>query len=168
VDLLCEQALALALDFTNRGMDVLVGCTGGGLTGGDGEELARAMSGPFAIGYGFKALGRAQAKHVPHTAAPELPGADRGVCVLALPRTAAGNGGASALDRFLARRAASGGEGGPAAPCEIIFLYTADTAVREAAATAVADCARFYGSRAAVRALMVGARSNRTGSEASW
>jgi hypothetical protein len=179
VDLLCEQALALALDFASRGMDVLVGYTGGALTGGDGEEIARAMSGPFAIGYGLKALGRAQAKHVPRTAAPELPGANRGTCVLALPRTAAGNGetigGPRALDRFLDRRGASGGEdgGGPAAPgaihgaapCEIIFVYPEDApaVIREAAATAAEGCARLYGSRVGVRAAGVAG----AGSEAS-
>ncbi|MDR3146865.1 MAG: DUF58 domain-containing protein [Treponema sp.] len=135
LDLLCVQALTLALDLAGRGMDLLTGYTGGRLRGG--EELARAMAWPASLP--LPAPGKGPAEQP-----PELPSADRGTCILALPRTSVGT---DALDRFLTRRASA------PMPCEILFLYpeNASEQVREAAET----CARLYGSRNAVRAWAV-------------
>jgi hypothetical protein len=49
VDLLCAQALAIALDLSGRGMDVMVGYTGGKLWSGDGAELSQALAWPAAL-----------------------------------------------------------------------------------------------------------------------
>jgi hypothetical protein len=153
VDLLCAQALAIALDFAGRGMDVLAGYTGGKLRGGDAGELAQAMAWPAALplsapgpepGAGlWAALRRAPRRKRP-LPPPELPSADRGTCILALPRTL----DSGALDRFLSRRAA--GEEASSLPCDIIFLCRRDdpAPLQEAAET----CARLYGARNAVRA----------------
>jgi uncharacterized protein (DUF58 family) len=162
VDQLCEQALAIALAFTGRGMDVLIGYTGGPLTGGDGEELAEAMAGPSVI-MRAPSTGRGKGRPLDNTFSAELPIAGRGTCILALPRTTGGTG-ATALDRFLTRRAggavfapaagpsnataglgggdgndspaAPGTSGGPqsSAPCEIIFIYPDDGVPRVSAA----------------------------------
>jgi hypothetical protein len=155
VDLLCEQVLAISLDLSGRGMEVLTGYTGGALRGGDPAELARAMAWPAALplpagerralerGRGPGSARRGSAKKSsarPGSGqAPELPAAEGGTCILALPRTTGGQD-SGALDRFLSRRA------GNALPCDIIFLYTGE--LREEAET----CARIYGARNAVRA----------------
>jgi hypothetical protein len=125
VDMLCEQALALALVSVERSMDVLTGCTGGRLFGGDAEELTKAMALPAALP--LFPLG---------TAAAELPVADRGICILALPRTGIG-GKTSALDLFLAKGA---GALGQRRVCDIFFVYPADgKALLREAATASAE-----------------------------
>ncbi|MDR2376960.1 MAG: DUF58 domain-containing protein [Treponema sp.] len=144
VDLLCVQALTIALDLAGRGMDVLTGYTGGKIQDGD---LVQAMAWPASLplpgpaGKGQRpgkdrSLGRETGG-----ALPELPSLDRGTCILALPRT---SGGTGALDRFLNRRPS------PPLPCDIIFLYTENgpDQIREAAET----CARLYGARNAVHA----------------
>jgi hypothetical protein len=182
VDLLCEQALAIALDFASRGMDVLVGYTSGALTGGDGEDLARAMAGPASIMRGGR-------RGPPLGGAEDLPMADRGTCILALPRT---NGETGALDRFLARRAGLGvadgaapsGSNGPArpsgvssAPCEIIFIYPAPetgkgrtrrgVAAQEAAVAVAAEtCARLYNACNGVHAEAFAHGGSYTGGQA--
>jgi hypothetical protein len=180
VDLLCTQALTMALDLAGRGMDVLIGCTGGEVRGGDAAELEEALAWPAALPGPFPAFpvperegrkrkGRKRPgqdrgkRRAADPGLPELPlAADRGTCILALPRT---TGGTSALDRFLGRRA-----GGEAAspPCDIIFLYPEtgrpedgpasprETGLREAAET----CARLYGSRNALRAQALGYPAN--------
>jgi hypothetical protein len=181
VDLLCTQALTMALDLAGRGMDVLIGCTGGKIRGGDAAELGEALAWPAAL--------PVPASSLPAVPVPPLPGrkdrdrkrqgkqrmadngmqelplaADRGTFILALPRT---TGGASALDRFLSRRA-----GGEAAspPCDIIFLYYSETGrpedgpasprkagLREVSLRETAEtCARLYGSRNALRARALG------------
>jgi hypothetical protein len=125
VDLLCENALALALEYTDRGMEVSLGYTGGeGLHGGGAGELAAALAYPAA-----RSL----------SAAGDLPalGDARGVLVLALPRTW---GSATALDRFLKKK-------GAAMPMDLLFLYTGDeggrgNSLEESAETGV----RLYGS----------------------
>jgi hypothetical protein len=145
VDLLCAQALTIALDLAGRGMDVLTGCTGGEIRGGGdpggggpgGEVLAQSLAWPASLPLpGVAGKGRGSGG-----APPELPAADRGTCVLALPRTSLGT---DALDRFLNRRAS------PPLPCELIFVYTekGPDRIREAAET----CSRLYGARNAVRA----------------
>jgi hypothetical protein len=146
LDLLCAQALAIALDLNRRGMDVLVGYTGGELRGGDGAELSQALAWPAALP--LSVPGKRRDRDLP---LPELPpAADRGTCILALPRSLGGPE-SGALERFLARRGA-GAESG--ASCDILFLYPADgpPALREAAET----CARLYGGRGGLRARALG------------
>jgi hypothetical protein len=165
VDLLCAQALAIALDFTRRGMDVLTGYTGGKLRGGDPAELEEALAWPaawptalavpgFVPAAGLWARLRGGRRRGAETPRPELPlGADRGTCVLALPRSF-GGADSGALERFLSRRAA-GPEAGSSSPlCDLIFLYQAEgpPVLREAAET----CARLYGSRSGLRAQALG------------
>jgi hypothetical protein len=144
LDLLCAQALALCLDLKRRGMDILIGYTGGSLQGGEAAELAQALAWPAALplpGGNARPWGRSRTrKGLPEPPAPpELPPAGRGTCILALPRTTTGSG---ALDRFLARPAGEAGES-----CDIIFVYTEDPRRRESAES----CARLYGARTGVR-----------------
>jgi hypothetical protein len=170
VDLLCTQALTMALDLGRRGMDVLTGCTGGEIRGGDAAELGEAMAWPAARPIPGPRNGPARkerkgrGKLLPQDSpAPELPAADRGTCILALPRT---GGGTGALDRFLSRRSAGGGtEGGAASPpCDIIFVYPEDASLREASLREAAEtCARIYGARNGVRALACPAYSAEQG-----
>jgi uncharacterized protein (DUF58 family) len=134
VDLLCENALAAALDFSEAGMDILFGYPGGGIRGGAAVDLAEALAWPAAL----------------PLSGPEdypVPAEDRGFLILALPRSAGGN---SALDRFLKKR-------GPKQQADLIFLYEEDqihragngaAALREAAETGV----RIYGQKPGVYA----------------
>jgi len=117
VDLLCESALAAALEFTARGLDILIGYTTegpitenpaaagsgllyeGGIIGGREEssplnasELAAALAWPAAIPV-FRGV------------LPDAPGG-MAALILALPRSlsAKSTSEASALDRFLKKR----------------------------------------------------------------
>ena len=165
VDLLCAQVLAICLDLSGRGMDILAGYTGGPLYGGDATELAQALAWPAALPLpGGEKLprswtqlhGKGDRRGVSGGPAspPELPVAERGTCILALPRTSIGGGirGSSALDRFLSR---------PAFPCDIIFVHTGASPLRETAES----CARLYGSRGGVRAFAMALRPGREGGE---
>jgi hypothetical protein len=131
VDLLCENALALALDYSGRVMDVSIGYTGGGITGGGPGELAAVLAYPAAL---------------PFSVSLELPAADdaRGVLVLALPRT--GDSGAAALENFLKKRGAK-------QSVDLLFLYGEDSSRRGASLEENAEtCARLYGGKGGVRA----------------
>jgi uncharacterized protein (DUF58 family) len=96
VDLLCENALAVALEYQGRGMAMSIGYTGGSIVEGTNAELAEALAYPAA-----------------QSAPPDVPAppAGRGVLVLALPRTAT----EGALDRFLKNRTV-----------DLVFLYEDD------------------------------------------
>jgi uncharacterized protein (DUF58 family) len=123
VDLLCENALALALEYLGRGMDIQIGYTGGGLRGGSAAEAAEALAYPAAL---------------PLTAGEELPEADdRGVLLLALPRD---SGEGAALEKFLRNR-------GGKQPVDLVFLYQGE-ALDESAET----CVRWYRQKAGVHA----------------
>jgi hypothetical protein len=113
VDLLCENALALAAAYLNRGVDILAGYTGGGLRGGTQGDLAEFLAYPAAL---------------PLASGEDLPGppGDRALLILALPREA---GETSALDRCLKKRR-------PPAEADLIFLYRGD-GLDEAAAACV-------------------------------
>jgi uncharacterized protein (DUF58 family) len=129
VDLLCENALAIALEHRRRGMDLSVGYTGGAVVEGDASELTAALACPAAC----------PGDIAPPDGALELPDPppDRGILVLALPRTLAGG----ALDRFLKKRKQ------PGPPVDLTFLYD-DDALAEAAET----CARLYNQRGGIHA----------------
>ena len=146
IDLLCENALAAALEYSGKGTDILVGYTGGGNIDEKDEspplnaaELARALAWPYAISR-------------PSLDLPEVSGG-RAVIILALPRaiafdpSAAGKPGAeaSALDRFLKKHEAR-------QKTNIVFLYDAESkraAELEAAARA---CVNFYNGKAGLAA----------------
>jgi uncharacterized protein (DUF58 family) len=97
VDLLCENTLAAALEYSGPGMDILTGYTGGKIRGQ--ADLAEALALPAAL---------------PLSGPEDYPPApeDRGILILALPRCA---GEASALDRFLKKR-------DPKQQIDLIFL----------------------------------------------
>ena len=115
VDLLCENALAAAYEFSSRGMEILIGYTGGVIADGGTESgglpvsrFAPALAHPAAIMRNASAaklsLANLTLADLPRT--PE----DAAVLVLALPRPfsdgkadgmADGYADASALDRFL-------------------------------------------------------------------
>ncbi|MFP3042644.1 DUF58 domain-containing protein [Treponema primitia] len=123
VDLLCENALAIALEYQRRGMELSIGYAGGSsIVEGTGAVLAEALAYPAAQ----------LATELPAQA--ELPAApaDRGILILALPRTIT----ESALDRFLKKQAV-----------DLVFLYE-DDKLEEAAQT----CVRLYSQRAGVHA----------------
>jgi uncharacterized protein (DUF58 family) len=130
VDLLCENALALVMEYTGRGMEIAVGYTGGKTPQtGSPAELAVLLAYPAVLPLNAPLSGGG---------VPELPDApeDRAVLVLALPHSEAAN---SALDRFLKKR-------GKERETDILFLYEGE-ALDEAAEI----CARFYARRPGVR-----------------
>jgi uncharacterized protein (DUF58 family) len=133
VDLLCENALAAALEYTESGMDILVGYTGGKIRGGAAADLAEALAWPAALSL----------------SGPEdypVPGEDRGLLILALPRS---SGESSALDRFLKKR-------DPKQWVDLVFLYEDDSPETGAAAAALQGAAetnvRLYGQKPGIRA----------------
>jgi uncharacterized protein (DUF58 family) len=139
VDLLCENALAIALEYRQRGMDLSIGCSGGAVVEGDASELAAALAYPaaYAGGLAGEAAGSAQPDNAQDLPDPPI---DRGIIVLALPRTVAGG----ALERFLKKRKQ------PGTPIDLAFLY-GDDALAEAAET----CARLYNQRGGVHARQI-------------
>jgi hypothetical protein len=104
--MLCENALALAAECSTRGMDVSVGYAGS-LPGE--EPLEPGLSaGELAVLLAFPAsLPLEGPENLP------LPADNRGILVLALPRTEAP---ATCLDRFLKSR-------GDKQPVDILFLF---------------------------------------------
>jgi hypothetical protein len=142
VDLLCETALALALDYADQGMDVSIGFSGGGLQGGGPSELAAILAHPASI-YGAE---------VPEECSV-LPLAEeaRGVLILALPRAWTGGGGTApywSLDRFLKNRNAK-------QTVNLLFLYAEDGALNPNAGQleeSAEACVRFYGGKGGVHA----------------
>jgi uncharacterized protein (DUF58 family) len=123
IDLLCENALALVIEYTGRGMEIAVGYAGGKTPQmGSPAELAVLLAYPAALPL-----------NTPPSdgSGPELPDVpeDRAVLVLALPHSETSN---SALDRFLKKR-------GKERETDILFLYEGE-ALDEAAEI----CTRFY------------------------
>ena len=161
VDLLCESALAAAQEFSNRGMDILVGYTGGRVIGGNDEglplnitQIAAALAWPAAIFRSKDGAGaESQAANLPGTELPHAPN-DRAVLILALPRTFIS--GASALDRFLRKREAN-------QETDLVFLYNEELRIedlrtkgsRRAAELqkAASLCVNLYSGRSGVHAI---------------
>ncbi|GHV32194.1 hypothetical protein AGMMS4952_22150 [Spirochaetia bacterium] len=137
VDLLCENALAIALDYQGRGMELSIGYSGGGIVEGTttepGKALAEALAHPAAY-FGTPPANSGTAKPTPMEL-PASPG-DRGVLVLALPRTITESG----LDRFLKKQM-------PGAAVDLAFLY-GEAGLEKAAET----CVRLYKQRGGVYA----------------
>jgi hypothetical protein len=121
VDNLCENALAAALEFASRGMDILVGYTGGTILG---ENMAAALALPAA-------LPLSSMENL-----PEVP-RDRGVLILALPRSSSEP---SALDRFLKGRDSKQG-------LDLFFLYDSNNSRVAEWEEAAKICANLYGRK---------------------
>ena len=142
VDVLCEYALSTARACVESARDVQIAWTSRSGDSADGstalmrgnspEELAAVLAWPAAL---------------PWSAAVELPAAppDRGLVVLALPRSSADT---SALDRFLTT-----GRSGAQTP-ELFFVYAgnAENSATGALASATETCVRLYNQRPGVRA----------------
>jgi hypothetical protein len=138
VDILCENALAIALEYAHRNMEISIGYSGSTLTEGAETELAEALAYPAAYpapGFGNTGGGSLQAD-LP------LPPPDRGVLILALPRTEMGT---SALDRVLKNPLR-----GQRSPTDLFFLYAGD-GLEESAET----CVRIYGQNGGVHARQI-------------
>jgi uncharacterized protein (DUF58 family) len=103
VDLLCESALALAVEYIDRGLDLSIGYPGGDIQGGTQMELATALAYPAAMTL-------SSPENFPQFLE------DRGILILALPRSSLET---SALDRFLMKRSAH-------QTLDMFFLYKED------------------------------------------
>jgi uncharacterized protein (DUF58 family) len=165
IDMLCENALAIALACAESGLDVRIGCTGqgenaaghiGNTASGTSAELAAALAWPAALPLLAKQAPAKQPQPIP----AELPAAApvRGVLILALPRAAAES---SALDRFLQAHANNSAGQRNARTVEVIFLYGSDaknggTVAYSERAAAAEICASMYNRRPGVRARAIG------------
>jgi len=141
VDLLCESALASAIGFSSRGMDVLIGYSGGGIFGGgeesaplDSSQLAAALAWPAAINWPASS-----------GELPQAPG-ETGVLVLALPRRVTGDAFASqsALNKFLNKRQQE---------TDIVFIYNAEGKKAAEIEQEAARCISFYSGKSGVYAI---------------
>jgi len=141
VDLLCESALSSALGFSSRGMDVLIGYSGGGISGGgeesaslDSSQLAAALACPAAINW------PADSGELPQ--APD----ETGVLVLALPRRVAGDTftSQSALNKFLNKRQQE---------TDLVFIYNAEGRKAAEIEQEAARCISFYSGKSGVHAI---------------
>ena len=151
VDMLCENALAAATEFSSRGMDILIGYTGGKIEGGNTEgapmnaaQHAVALALPAAIFPGKNTFGeKPQGAEQPKAQLPQSPN-DRAVLILALPRQFVSD--TSALDRFLRKREANQGT-------DIVFLYSSESKQAAILEKAAALCANHYSARSGVQAV---------------
>jgi uncharacterized protein (DUF58 family) len=152
VDLLCENALAAALDFTDSGMDVLIAYAGAHVPAAAVREAGasrRITDADLAAALAYPAASPWPAAGQTIDADLPLLSEDRGVLILALPRTGADS---TALDRFLKKRP-------PAQAVDLLFLYAGETPRRNAAVRrnvtldeAAETCVRMYDKRGNVRA----------------
>jgi hypothetical protein len=124
--MLCEVALAAALEYQGKGMDIRIGYTGGKIMGGKDEvqnlpvsmnaaALTSALAQPYAIfldGRRPEALPRAELPTAPQNTA---------IFILALPRTFIEISGSepSALEKFLKKREVK-------QEVDIVFLYNVE------------------------------------------
>jgi hypothetical protein len=131
VDMLCENALALALEMEARGMDISLGWNGGKLRPGNSGNFAESLAYPAAYSKGR-----------PETELPACPD-DAALIVLALPRSLSD----TALDSFLKKRKSQA--------VSLAFICKSG-AGRAAAESAAADSvARLYNQRGGVHARVI-------------
>jgi hypothetical protein len=141
VDLLCENALALALDYESRGMDAGIGFSGGGVSFGGPVEMAAVLAHPAALPLS------SQGRELP------LPDDVQDALVLALPRDwtsgrterPSGLAPGNTLDAFLKKR-----EGRQ--KVDLLFLYDGEDAQAARLEKNAEACARFYGGKGGIRA----------------
>ena len=165
VDLLCEYALAAALEYSVKGINILIGYTGGGIIGGKDEsgflnnaEIASALAWPAAILRSCRepSAGARQGRSslAVHPAA-ELPHAPKAlsVLILALPRTSSE---ASALDRFLKNREAR-------QEADVLFLYNAESRRAAEMEDAARVCVNLLNGRPGVHSGCAGVHVRKAG-----
>jgi hypothetical protein len=129
VDNLCENALAAALEFASRGMDILIGYTGGTILGeSSGGIIPHDLPAALALPAALPLSSMENLPEVPH---------DRGVLILALPRSSSEP---SALDRFLKGRDSKQG-------LDLFFLYEPDNSRAAEWEEAAKICANLYGRK---------------------
>jgi uncharacterized protein (DUF58 family) len=135
VDILCRGALAAALEFSGRGVEVSIGYTGGKIREGNASEMAQALAWPAAL---------------PLASPPDLPsppeGRAAGILILALPRTRAAP---AALDRFLKAR-------GPDRSADLFFIYEEGNPKAADLKEAAEICAAIYGRKPGIHAACTG------------
>jgi len=155
VDLLCECALAAALELSARGMDIQIGYAGGegtgGIVGGKEEgsplnaaELASALAWPAAIfrpGPAKTGGRRKPAEAAQRAVLPKAPG-DRAVLILALPGTYPES---SALDVFLKNR-------DPKQSVDMVFIYNAESRRAAELEENAGICVNHYNRRSGIHA----------------
>jgi uncharacterized protein (DUF58 family) len=135
VDLLCRNALAAALEFSGRGIEVSIGYTGGRIREGNASDLAPALAWPAVL---------PMASPLDFPSLPEAGAA--GILILALPRTRAES---AALDRFLKNRR-------PDRKADLFFLYEERNAKASDLKGAAEICAVLYSRKLGIRARCAG------------
>ncbi|GHV74787.1 hypothetical protein AGMMS49940_20890 [Spirochaetia bacterium] len=132
VDMLCENALAIALEYQGRGMELSIGYSGGSIVEGTGAEWGKALAEALAYPAAYP-VGADAATEPAQPTPMELPAspAGCGILILALPRTIT----ESALDRFLKKQP-------PGTAVDLAFLY-GEAGLEKAAET----CVRGYRQR---------------------
>jgi len=149
VDILCEIALAVALEYKAKGMDIHIGYTGGKIIGGkdnpwnlsvpnNAAELASALAQPYAI-----FANAAAPEALPKAELPPAP-KDTAILILALPRTFVEipGGELSALERFIKNRKAK-------QEVDIAFLYSAEME------DAARSCVNLYNGKSGIHAAKI-------------
>jgi hypothetical protein len=164
VDMLCEAALAAALEYQARGMDISIGYTGGRMVGGkddsegnlsapmNAEALASALALPFSIFRGGRRPGNLMEAEL-----PVIP-KNTALLILALPRTfieisvpaaePKGRGSPpvlSALEKFLKKRDTK-------QEADIVFLYNVDNRKAGELEDAARSCVKHYNARTGIHA----------------
>ena len=139
VDVLCEIALALALEYKARGMDIHIAYTGGRIINGNGAgEIAAALAQPFAIFQNGGSRVELPLAEMPRAEMPSAP-KDTTILILALPRTFVD---ISALESFIKQRVEK-------QAADIVFFYNAETE------DAAGSCVNLYNRRSGIRAAKI-------------
>jgi uncharacterized protein (DUF58 family) len=144
IDMLCEYALAAALDCMESGMNALTGYSD---ASGHAETVIRGGKAEIAMSLAWPAA-------LPLSAPAEMPTPpdDHGVIVLALPRSSAES---SILDRFL--NAENRAQRNKSQTVELLFFCNAlgeNTIIHSERLAAAEVCAALYNQRPGVRARM--------------
>jgi hypothetical protein len=141
VDLLCESALASALEFSSGGMDVLIGYTGGGISGG-GEEGALSVSARIDALAAALAWPAAISRPAFSGDLPQAPD-ETGVLIFALPRSLSDAASESALNKFLKNRQQE---------TDVVFIYSTDCRNAAEIEQEASRCVSFYSGKSGVHA----------------
>ncbi|MCL2069453.1 MAG: DUF58 domain-containing protein [Treponema sp.] len=146
VDLLCENALAAALEFSRQGMEISLGYTGGKVIAGpmNAAELSSALARPAAIYLSKADLNREKfpGETFPRENLPRAP-ENGSVLILALPRVSSAN---SALDRFIENFKA----GTHRTQAELIFLYDAESKLAAELEDTTKFCVNLYRGKSGI------------------
>ena len=144
VDALCENALAASIACAESGMNVLIGysITPGAGDDGFGNSGEKAMEPGTALAWPAA---------MPLSASARLPGVpeDRGILILALPRSSAEP---SALDFFLQEPASRSAGKNSAQTIDLLFICGDDAGDGGECLATAQTCAALYSQRRGVRA----------------